>query len=296
MRLALPTHRELPDWEVDDLPLHAALRARGARVERPIWDEPGTDWSGFDAVLIRTTWNYQEKRADFVAWAEAVERVTRLFNPARVVRWNTEKTYLFDLARRGVRVTPTVWLERGRRVDLAELCETHRITRGFLKPIVGAASRGTLRFAADHAGLASAQAHADRLLPQEGLMLQPYRDTVETEGELSLILVDGEPLHGVRKVPVPGDYRVQDDFDATDLPHVFAPDELESLRAIVAAAELELGLPPAGLLYARVDVLRAPDGGLYLNELEIVEPSLFFRHGPSSAGRLAEALLRRIGR
>ncbi|MBI5850513.1 MAG: hypothetical protein HZB39_05665 [Planctomycetes bacterium] len=293
MRFALPTHQDLPDWEVDDAPLHAALATRGAVVERPVWDEPGVDWSGFDAVLIRTTWNYQEKRAEFVAWAERVERATRLFNQAAVVRWNTEKSYLFDLARRGVRVTPTIWLERGRIADIAELCATHRIERGFLKPLIGATSRETLRFCADAAGLARAQAHLARLLPREGMMLQPYRESVETEGELSLVVIDGEATHGVRKIPVPGDYRVQDDFDASDVPHEFTPDELAALLEVVVAAERELAMPRGSLLYARVDVLRAPDGGLDLNELELVEPSLFFRHGAAAAERLADSLLRR---
>ncbi len=294
MRIALPSHRDLPDWEVDDHPLHAALRARGAVVEQPFWDEPGTAWSDFDAVLIRTTWNYQLKRDAFVAWAEHVESVTRLFNPARAVRWNTHKSYLHDLARRGARITPTVWLERGRRVDVADLCATHCIARGFLKPMVGATARETLRFTTDESGLAAAQAHCDRLLPQEGLMLQPYRESVESEGELSLLFVGGEAMHGVRKVPVPGDYRVQDDFDATDMPHEFTGEETAALGHIVALAEAELGLPARGLLYARVDVLRNPDGDLDLNELEIVEPSLFLRHGPRTAERLAEALLARI--
>ena len=125
-------------------------------------------------------------------------------------------------------------------------------------------------------------------------MLQPYRESVESEGELSLLFVGGEAMHGVRKVPVPGDYRVQDDFDATDMPHRFTAEETAALGHIVALAEAELGLPACGLLYARVDVLRNPDGDLDLNELEIVEPSLFLRHGPRTAERLAEALLARI--
>lgn len=295
MRIALPSYRQLRQWEVDDQPLHEALQARGAVVAMPFWDEPGTDWASFDAVLIRTTWNYQEARDAFVLWAEHVESVTRLFNPARVVRWNTHKSYLHDLSRRGVRITPTVWLEPGRRVDVTELCETHRILRGFLKPMVGSTARETLRFTCDRDGLAAAQTHVDRLLPREGLMLQPYRENVETEGELSLIVIDGEPTHGVRKVPVPGDYRVQDDFDAADMPHTFTAAEMEGLTAVVSAAEAELGLDPGSLLYARVDVLRAPDGGLDLNELEIVEPSLFFRHGAAAAERLAAGLVARVG-
>ncbi|MGE0143477.1 MAG: RimK family alpha-L-glutamate ligase [Planctomycetota bacterium] len=294
MHIALASWRDLPDWEVDDHPLHEALRDRGVTFERPCWEDEGIDWQTFDAVLIRTPWNYQEKQPKFVAWAEHVAKVTRIFNPAQVVRWNTHKSYLRDLGAAGVRITPTLWLDRGMRANVGELMATMRWKRGFLKPMVGATARETLRFCDDNDGITAANAHCARLLPHEGLMLQPYREAVETEGELSLILIDGKPAHGVRKVPVPGDYRVQDDFDATDMPHTFTPAEADEMIAVVRAAERVLELAPGALLYARVDVLRSPEGTLDLNELELVEPSLFFRHAPRSAELLADALIQRV--
>ena len=99
--------------------------------------------------------------------------------------------------------------------------------RGFLKPVVGATARETLRFVCNDEGLAQAQSHVDRLLPNEGLMLQPYLESVETDGELSALYFDGEYSHGVRKVPVPGDYRVQDDFGASDEPYTFSDGEVQ---------------------------------------------------------------------
>jgi glutathione synthase/RimK-type ligase-like ATP-grasp enzyme len=293
MRLALATCRDLPAWEVDDRPLREALREEGAAVEEPAWDDPGVDWRSFDACLIRTTWDYMERRDAYVAWAERVGSATRLFNSAAVVRWNTHKSYLRALEDRGVAIVPTEWLAEGTTAAIGELVARRGWSRAFLKPVIGATARETLRFAADGDGLRAARNHADRLLPAEGLMLQPYLDRVETDGEVSAIFVDGELTHGVRKVPVAGDYRVQDDFGARDYPYSFAAEERRVAEAAVTAAERALGFA-APLLYARADFLRGAQGELLLTELELVEPSLFFRHAPAAAGRLAAALLRRL--
>jgi hypothetical protein len=235
-----------------------------------------------------------ERRDEYVAWAERVGGATRLFNSAAVVRWNTHKRYLRDLEDRGVAIVPTEWLPRGKPSAVGELARRRGWSRAFLKPLIGATARETLRFTADREGARAAQEHADRLLPTEGLMLQPYLDRVETDGEVSAIFVDGELTHGVRKVPVAGDYRVQDDFGASDFPYPFAGGERLLAERAVIAAERILGLDDR-LLYARADFLRGPQGELLLTELELVEPSLFFRHAPDAARRLADRLQRRLG-
>ena len=279
MRLALATCSTVPDWEIDDRAFHAALAARRIDAPQVVWDAQHVNWSEFDAVLIRTTWDYQDKRDAFVAWAERLS--IPLYNPADIVQWNTHKFYLRDLEARGVPIVPTEWLVRGTHPDIASLCRTRGWRRAFLKPCIGATARETLRF---EAGDPAAQAHAARLLAAEDLMLQPYITRVETEGELSAVFIDGQLTHGVRKVPVPGDYRVQDDFGAKDFLIEF-PDAALARRTIEAA-----GKP---LLYGRADFLIADDG-LRLTELELVEPSLFFRHCGNAAEVLADALVRTL--
>src|SRR5262249_7966569 len=153
---------------------------------------------------IRTTWDYQDKRAAFVAWAEQLP--VPLYNPADIVRWNTHKSYLRDLEASGVPIVATEWLHRGTAPDITLLGQRRGWRRAFLKPCVGATARETLRF---DAGDPAAEQHASRLLANEDVMLQPYLSRVETDGELSAIFIDGELTHSVRKVPVPGDYRVQ---------------------------------------------------------------------------------------
>jgi glutathione synthase/RimK-type ligase-like ATP-grasp enzyme len=296
--LALATRSDLPSWEVDDRYLHAALRSAGMAFEQPVWDDPGVDWSRYRAVLIRTTWDYQDKLPAFLAWCERVAASSRLFNPAPVVRWNTHKSYLRELAAAGVPFLPTRWLSRGSSVDVAAELRATGWRNGFLKPCVGATARETLPFAADASGLRAAQAHVDRLLPHEDLLLQPFLDTVRTRGEWSAIFVDGAITHCVRKIPVPGDYRVQDDFGARDEPYAPTPGERALAEQAMAVVQRRGGPCPgadgAPLLYGRTDFLWADDGGCVLTELELVEPSLFFRHGPHAAAALAAALARRL--
>jgi len=277
--IALATCATIPAWEIDDGVFHGALNARGIEARQCVWDDPKVDWGRFDLVLIRTTWDYQEKRDAFVAWAQSIK--VPLHNPAPIVSWNTHKSYLRDLEARGVPIIPTEWLSRGTTADIASLCQRRGWRRAFLKPCVGATSRETLRF---EAGEPRAQRHADRLLAREDVMLQPYLDRVETDGEVSAIFIDGEFTHAVRKIPVSGDYRVQDDFGAKDYAIDF-PDVALAKRAVDAV--------DGSLLYARADFLIGDDR-LLLTELELVEPSLFFRHGRRAADCLADAIAKRL--
>lgn len=295
-RVALVSCVDLPAWEVDDLPLIAALEALGVEVARPAWSDPSVDWAAFDLALLRTPWDYSDQVEAFLAWAHAAAAVTRLEHPPEVLRWNLRKTYLRDLAAAGVPIAPTAFFDAP--TDVAGVMAARGWTSGFLKPVVGASARETLRFSLSSSSarpgwgtLADAQAHVDRVCAVEPLMLQPYLPAVETEGELSLILIDGAPTHAVRKVPVAGDYRVQDDYGAHDEPYPLGGELAALAQATLAATARLLPVP---LLYARIDALRLPSGALVLNELEIVEPSLFFRHGPDAAARLAAAVVARL--
>lgn len=294
--IALATRADLPSWEIDDRFLHAALERRGVAFERPVWSDPNVDWSRYAAVVIRTTWDYQDRIDEFLSWAARVAACTRLINPLPVIRWNTHKSYLRELEREGVPLAPSLWLARDETVELAPLLRERGWTRAFIKPLLGATARETLRFRVDRPDeLALAQRHVDRLVldAHEDLVVQPYLDAVEREGELSGLFFAGRLSHGVRKVPVPGDYRVQDDFGAHDEPWTLDAGALAlAERTFAALARVLERLGVAGpLLYARLDMLRLDDGELVLNELELVEPSLFLRHDPAAGERLAGALL-----
>ena len=105
-------------------------------------------------------------------------------------------------------------------------------------------------------------------------MLQPFCRGILEKGEFSVVMWDGAPSHGVRKIPVPGDYRAQDDFGATDEPWE-APEE------VVDIAKRAVAVAPGEWKYARVDFLNDTELGWRIIELEMIEPSLFLRHCPN---------------
>ena len=282
-RLALAKCQNLPEWEVDDQPLHDALGKQGALVETPNWNED-IDWTAFDLVVPRLTWDYQDHPEAFAKWLQDRESEGKLCNPAATLRWNMHKRYLKDLAEAGVPTMPTVWVTADRLEAVQEAKDFGR-DQAFLKPAIGATASGTLPFSVANES-ALAQKHAATLLETvDEVLLQPFCPNVMVEGEFSVLYWGGTPSHGVQKIPVPGDYRVQDDFGAKDKPWTPPPEVLDIAERAIAVA-------PGAWTYARVDLLRDPDHGWCVIELEMLEPSLFLRHAPlKQIDRLAKVLL-----
>ena len=205
-----------------------------------------------------------------------------------MVSWNAHKSYLRHLEQEGVPIAPTVWLSAGEAPRLAQLMSDNGWSKGFIKPQVGATARLTHRFALSE--VATAEAFLADALKNESMMVQPYLGRPETQGEISLIYFDGALSHTVPKVPVTGDYRVQDDFGAQDFP-VEPPPGVEAVaQHALRVAERIAGLDRP-LLYGRVDLLEKRPGDWVLNELELIEPSLFLRHTSTGGRRLAQALM-----
>ncbi|MTV27120.1 hypothetical protein FTX61_17125 [Nitriliruptoraceae bacterium ZYF776] len=273
-----------------DGPLRAALAARGARVHEPVWQDE-VDWRAFDVAVVRTTWDYPQQRDAFVDWAARAGEATALWNPADVLRWNTHKGYLLELEERGAPVVPTAWLAEGDRVDLAELAAARGWRRVVSKPAVASGSDGLHRSddLADAAAARAAQDHLDVLLADHDVLVQPYLPSVESEGEVSVVLVDGEVSHVVRKRPAAGEYRVQETFGGRYGP--LDPDGEGAEPAALARWVVEA--TGQELLYARVDLLRDDVGTWQLAELEVTEPDLYLGTVPQAADRLADAILAR---
>jgi glutathione synthase/RimK-type ligase-like ATP-grasp enzyme len=267
-----------------DAALHAELAARGVPFDRPRWDDPGVDWAAYDLAVVRTVWDYTADRDGFVAWAERAGAATRVENPPDVLRWNTHKGYLMELEERGAPIVPTAWLGRGDRVDLAALCPPRSWDEVVVKPAVAAGSDGVVR-AGGSAGVRRAQDALDALLAAGDAMVQPFRRRI-TEGELSLVAIEGRVTHAVRKVPADGEFRVQGRFGGRYAPE---PPPLDAVRL----AEWLLSVLGTPLLYARVDLVTADDGTLELGELEATEPDLYLEHSEVGTRALADAIVRR---
>jgi hypothetical protein len=283
MRIALVTCRRLPDLDPDDHPLRDELARRGHEATAAIWDDPNVDWSGFDVAMLRSPWDYFHRRDDFLAWAGWAAMKTRLFNPLPLVRWNTHKSYLHELATKGAAVVPTEITLQGARLDVAARMAINNWTRAVVKPAVGADSFGTVLAAPDT--LAAAQAHADALLRERDVMIQPYLRSVEEPGERCLVHIDGRYSHAVRKRShFLGGRHVGPEGISVEA----GEDERAEAARVLRAAGAE------DALYARVDLARNEEGKPCLMELELVEPTLFFTGAPGSAAKMVDALESRL--
>jgi hypothetical protein len=266
-RIVLAGCRALPAGDGDDAGLVAALRSRGLHARWLAWDDPATLQA--DVVILRATWDYIDRLDDFLDWTQ---RVPHLLNAPEVVAWNIDKRYLADLAAAGVPTVPSAFFAPGERMDIPD-------GEVVVKPSVGAGSVGALRFSDSD----QARTHAEGL--QAGgrtVLVQPYDPRI-ADGETALVFIAGEQSHAFTKgpmLPPPGAAPVFDESGtfAEELLRPAEPDvELWDVgHAALAAAAAHLGIAPAELLYARVDVIGGADDPRLL-ELELVEPSLGWR-------------------
>ncbi|GAA4943481.1 glutathione synthase/RimK-type ligase-like ATP-grasp enzyme [Actinomycetospora succinea] len=262
--------------DAETRPLVAALQARGVDADDAPWDDDTAGWTGADLVAVRTTWDYTERRDDFLAWATKVEAATRLVNPLAVLTWNSHKRYLVELASAGVPTVPTTLLEHGSVVP-------DDLGRGpaVVKPAVSAGGRGT------HLG------HPDDLrdtvadlLGVGDVLVQPAVESIGRDGEVSLIRLGDTWSHAVRKLPAAGGFLVHEKHGGRLEDHTPTTRE-------VAVAESALARAPGDVAAARVDLVRV-DGEPVVMELELIEPELFLRRAGGAPDRLADALLARL--
>jgi O-ureido-D-serine cyclo-ligase len=289
--VALVSAREARGLDEDLPPLEAAMHAAGLRTQVVDWDDPQVRWASFGLALLRSTWDYTDRLQEFLAWVDSTAAVTTLLNPPRVVRWNTDKHYLSELARAGVPVVPSSFIEAGENVEhaLAAFLARHDSTEFVVKPSVGAGSRDTQRHVRKE--IAGAIAHARRLLDaKRSVLLQPYLDRVDRDGETALMFFAGRFSHAIRKGPLlpPGS-------SASPAIGLFAPEKITP--RVPGADELQVAdqvlaaVPFGAPLYARIDLIRDNTGSPVLLELELTEPSLFFAQAAGSAERFTAAVV-----
>jgi glutathione synthase/RimK-type ligase-like ATP-grasp enzyme len=267
--IALATCSYFPKGDDDDALLAAALpEARWA-----VWDDPQIDWDAFDFVVVRSTWDYQGRHDEFLEWAHSVPR---LLNPPEVIEWNTDKRYLAEVPG----AVDTTFLAAGETFSAPG-------AEYVVKPSVSAGSRDTARFAPGED--ARAEALVERIHASgRTAMVQPYLHTVDSDGETALLFFDGVFSHAVRKGPLltPG----ADPHDDVFAPENITPREPRDDERILGERVIGYVRERFGdLAYARVDVVGGVDGPRLL-ELELTEPSLFFRQGDRAAERFAAAI------
>ncbi|MFE9018628.1 RimK family alpha-L-glutamate ligase [Streptomyces sp. NPDC007808] len=287
-RIALVTCRPGPEVAVDrDLPvLVEALRAAGAEADAVAWDDAAVDWGGHDLAVLRSTWDYSWRAAEFLAWARRCAEATRLANPAEVVRWNADKRYLGDLAGAGVPVVATRYIAPGDSAELPDGIEY------VVKPTSGAGARFAARYTPedhDTAVRQLARMHAEGFTA----MVQPYLANIDVSGERALQFYGGRLLHASRKGAV---LTRGTPYDERKVAHP-GLEPWTPTPAELAVAERALAAVPRAdeLLYARVDLVDGEDGLPRVMELELVEPNLFLSLHPGSVPAVVEAILAAAG-
>lgn len=290
-RIALVTATEARSLDED---LQQLIAAFGEHATVVCWDDASVDWAGFDLVLLRSTWDYVPRLPEFLAWCERVAAQTTLMNPPALVRWNTDKHYLADLADQGLATVPSHFLEPRKNTagDLHAIVAALHSEEFVVKPAVGAGSKDAQRYRRRQ--INTAMRHAEVLLGDgRSVLVQPYLDQVDAVGETALMFFDGAFSHAIRKGPL-----LRLDEGPTE--QLFAPEEITAREPTAderaLATRVVAAIPGGAPLYARVDLLRHADGSPCVLELELTEPSLFFAHGPGSAERYAAAALRRLPR
>lgn len=246
------------------------------------WEADLSAFDGLNLVLLGSSWNYQDKHAAFLERLETLaRRGIVVCNPPQLVRWNSRKTYLRELAESGAATIPTIWEEDPSSAELASALAQFGCDQLVVKRQIGAGAEGQVLFA------------KGELPPQDWryghpAMLQPFLPAILEEGEFSMIFIDGEFSHALRKVAAKGDYRIQTMYGGSEQDYSPTPAEIATARSILSA------LPQETPLYARIDMVRAQDGGLMLMEAELIEPYLYPIQGPQLGEHLARAIAKRL--
>jgi hypothetical protein len=284
-RVALVTSEEFSDLYPDDLLLVSALAEIGVNGVPAVWSRDEIDWTSFDALVMRTPWDYFERAAEFRRWLDArIASGVLMCNSGEILDWNFDKSYLQDLERKGVEIVPTICIARQEEADIAALARARGWDEIVVKPTIAGGAYRTYRLRLDE--LPRYSNDIARTLVDRGVLVQPFLPEILTDGELSLLFFDGVYSHAVCKRPKAGDYRVQFPFGGTT-------ESIEVSEALVAQAGLCVAHAPALPVYARVDGV-VKDGRFQLMELEVFEPLMFLSHDPEASGRFARAIRGRL--
>lgn len=275
----LATCSAWPDGEPGGELVVTELERRGIDAAWAVWDDPSVDWAGARLVAVRSTWDYEHRRDEFLAWARRVEQVTRLVNPAAVLEWNTDKAYLVGLAEAGLPVVPTLTAE-----DESELPPAiAAFDVAVVKPRVAAAGRGVVVFDGEPGGPADLD---ESMLEMGPWVVQPLVESVRSEGETSVYVFGGEVVSQAQKHPGPGEIRVQEEYGGRTEAVAVSDEAADLARRALEVVEELLG---AELPVVRVDLMRL-DGTLVVSEVEATEAGLYLEVLPGNASAFADTV------
>ncbi len=252
--------------ENENILLLEFLQQKGLKVQKEIWDDPQVNWAGYDLAILKAPWDYFDKFEQFDQWLQHLNEVgVRLLNPVDIVRWNSDKHYLGDIANAGLPIIPSLFLEKKQEANWEEYFTHFKTNRLIIKPAVSGAAKNT--FILNKEELENTAPQVQSLLEQEAFLVQPFIPQIQEEGEWSLVFFGGKFSHCLLKTAKSGDFRVQH-------VHGGSVHEKEAPADLLKAAQTYIDTFAKGCLYARVDGVRINET-FALMELELIEPYLY---------------------
>jgi len=284
-KCAILTMDNLDEFEVYDDLLEAPLKALGWHMSSVSWRDKSADWDAFDAVIIRSPWDYQDEPSAFLKVLENIEASSaRLENSLATVRWNIDKAYLKLLEQKNVTIVPTLWRDVFNEQELPAYFEQLHVDQIVLKPRISANADNTFWLTKDN--YQAMLAELNEAFFKRPFMIQPFMANIVSEGEFSLFYFDGQYSHAILKTPKANDFRVQEE-------HGGRLTAIQPEQKLIEQAQATLNALDEMPLYARVDFVRYGEQ-FALMEAELIEPSLYFNMDEQSAARFAQAFAKKM--
>ncbi|WP_339919772.1 hypothetical protein [uncultured Flavobacterium sp.] len=284
MKIALLTCEKLPELTPQDQLLIPELAKHNITATAVIWDDASINWSDFDYLVFRNTWDYFEKETEFNLWLDQIEKSgIKTLNPIAIIKQNKHKFYLREMEQLGIKILPTLFIDKTTDLNLKALIPSHW-KKAVIKPAFSAGSYLTEVFETAESEKINTQYKS--IASEKELLIQQFMPEIQTVGETSFVFFNKKFSHAVNKKPVPGDFRIQVQFGGTyRLRH---PD-----AELIAKAQKIVDTFTGKLLYARVDGI-VIDNELHLMEVECIEPDLYFNLSEGSLERFVNAIVELI--
>nr|WP_309760795.1 hypothetical protein [Flavobacterium sp.] len=284
MKIAILTCEKLPDLNPEDQNIITELAKHNIDAKATIWDDKTVNWTDFDYLIFRNTWDYFEKETEFKIWLDQIEKLgIKTLNPIAIIQQNIHKFYLRDLQKLGVTILPTVFIDKTNHLNLTELIPSHW-KRAVIKPAFSAGSYLTEVF--DVSEIQTINEKYKSIATEKELLLQEFMSEIQTIGETSFIFFDKKFSHAVNKKPVDGDFRVQSLFGGQYI-------LVQPTTTLIEKTQKIVNTFPDHLLYARVDGIII-NSELHLMEIECIEPDLYFNLSENALERFVNAIVELI--
>jgi len=279
-KVALLSMDSLENFYTYDKMLIQPMNKLGWTTEEISWRDKTVDWNNYDAVIVRSTWDYQNDPENFFQILEKINSVSHLENDLDLMRWNMNKKYLFDLEKKGIKIVDTIWENKLNGDSILKYFKIFNSDEIIIKPNISANADNTFRLSKKNVD--EHLDHIKKIFSSREFMVQPFQQNIVAEGEYSLFFFNGEHSHAVIKKPKERDFRVQEEHGGI-IRGIIPTEELISIGGNIIN---KLFVVP---LYARIDLVRDNHGDFSLIELELIEPSLYFNRDKTAAQKFSIA-------